>query len=212
MIKKLGIALNLLSMLYPKTAKTLQVIGLVLVAKNLLSLLSSLYKVILRRRRNFKRRYGENSWALVTGSSDGIGKAIAFSLARQGFNIILSARTEFKLDMVRVELRRTFSDIDVKVLVADYANSHLPGFLDEKMSELDGLDISIVVNNVGVDVLDHYQNLSEQQITNLVNLNCFSVTLMNRIFIPRFRARHAERGFRSAIVNVSSLAGTFLPI
>jgi len=48
---------------------------------------------MLRRRRNFAKRYGKNSWALVTGSSDGIGKAIALSLAKQGFNIILSART-----------------------------------------------------------------------------------------------------------------------
>jgi len=80
-------------MLYPKTTNTLTVIGLLLVLKKIINIISTIYKNILRRRRNFIKRYGAGSWALVTGSSDGIGKAIAISLGKQGFNIILSART-----------------------------------------------------------------------------------------------------------------------
>jgi 17beta-estradiol 17-dehydrogenase / very-long-chain 3-oxoacyl-CoA reductase len=91
-----------LSGLYPKTANVLMIIGFLLLAKKALSLLCSLYRQFLRRRCNFQKRYGRNSWALITGSSDGIGKGIAIALAKQGFNIILSARTEFKLDVARV--------------------------------------------------------------------------------------------------------------
>ena len=79
--------------IYPKTTKTLTIIGLLLVLKKIISIINIIYKNIFRMRRNFAKRYGVRSWALVTGSSDGIGKAIAHSLAKQGFNIILSART-----------------------------------------------------------------------------------------------------------------------
>lgn len=43
-------------------------------------------------------RYGADSWALVTGSTDGIGKEVARQLASRGFNIILMARSSEKLD------------------------------------------------------------------------------------------------------------------
>lgn len=47
----------------------------------------------MRKRKNLIKRYGSKSWVFITGSSDGIGKALAISLAKIGFNIILSART-----------------------------------------------------------------------------------------------------------------------
>ncbi|MBT3069252.1 SDR family NAD(P)-dependent oxidoreductase, partial [Rhodoferax sp. U11-2br] len=43
-------------------------------------------------------RYGPGSWALITGASDGLGKAFAQELARHGFNLILVSRTQSKLD------------------------------------------------------------------------------------------------------------------
>lgn len=42
-------------------------------------------------------RYGENSWAVITGATDGIGRAAAMYLAELGFNIVLIARNEEKL-------------------------------------------------------------------------------------------------------------------
>ena len=49
-------------------------------------------------------RYGVDSWAVVTGSTDGIGKACAKHLARQGFNIVLIARNLEKLNATAKEL------------------------------------------------------------------------------------------------------------
>lgn len=91
-LEQFNMVLSALSAIYPKTSNALKVIGLLFVAKKALSLLISLYKLLLRRRINFQKRYGRNSWALITGSSDGIGKGIAGALAKKGFNIILSAR------------------------------------------------------------------------------------------------------------------------
>lgn len=43
-------------------------------------------------------RYGEDSWAVVTGATDGIGKASAIYLAKEGFNVVLISRTLSKLE------------------------------------------------------------------------------------------------------------------
>ena len=52
-------------------------------------------------------RYGEDSWAVVTGSTDGIGKAAAQHLAKLGFNIVLISRTKAKLEAVAKEIEET---------------------------------------------------------------------------------------------------------
>lgn len=72
------------------------------------------------------------------------------------------------------------------------------------------LDVSILVNNVGVDVLDNFCNLPEQQIVDLIKINCFPMTLLSHYFIPIFQERKHRMKKRSAIVNVASMAGTYV--
>lgn len=68
-------------------------------------------------------RYGENSWAVVTGSTDGIGKACAKHLARQGFNIVLVSRNLEKLNVVAKELQEigklSKKEVKTRVIVLD---------------------------------------------------------------------------------------------
>lgn len=96
-LKQASMILSAFSAIYPKTSNILKVIGILVLLKKVANILRSIYKVCLRPRKNFRKQYGRGSWALVTGSSEGIGKALASQLAREGFNIILSARTESKL-------------------------------------------------------------------------------------------------------------------
>ena len=60
-------------------------------------------------------RYGENSWAVVTGSTDGIGKAAAMHLAKEGFNIVLISRTLSKLEAVAKEVTEAASKVGKKI-------------------------------------------------------------------------------------------------
>ena len=52
---------------------------------------------MLRPRKNLIKRYG-SEWAVVTGSSEGIGEAYAYELAKRGFNIVLVGKTLEKLE------------------------------------------------------------------------------------------------------------------
>ena len=53
-------------------------------------------------------------WALVTGSTDGIGKAYAFNLAKRGLNIVLVSRSPYKLQNVAAEIEEKYSGIKTK--------------------------------------------------------------------------------------------------
>lgn len=67
--------------------------------------------------------------------------------------------------------------------------------------------MSILVNNVGVDVLEHYCKLSEEEIVDLIKVNCFPMSILSHYYIPIFQERKHRFRKKSAIINVSSMAG-----
>ncbi|KAA3670671.1 uncharacterized protein DEA37_0008091 [Paragonimus westermani] len=66
---------------------------------------------------DFTKDAGE--WAIVTGSTDGIGKAYAYELAKDGLNVMLISRNQNKLDAVAQELESAFN-VKTKVVVCDF--------------------------------------------------------------------------------------------
>jgi len=100
---------------------------------------------------NLLARYG-GGWALVTGASDGIGKAYCQELARSGFSIILMARSKDKLDEVAAEISQQYK-VQTKVIVYDFSKLGTQDSAEELKnlleSETKDMDISILVNNVG---------------------------------------------------------------
>ena len=83
----------------------LAMIGLFIILKHfVIPPLSTLYKHLLRSRKDLKDRYGGN-WALVTGATDGIGEAICYELAKEGFNIVLMARNSDKLNIISTKIK-----------------------------------------------------------------------------------------------------------
>lgn len=61
--------------------------------------------------------------SLLSGASDGIGKAMASQLAKKGLNIILISRTKSKLDEVKKEIEEKYKNISVKVILTDICNA-----------------------------------------------------------------------------------------
>ena len=90
-----------------------------------------------------KQRFGP--WALVTGASSGIGRALAAQLAANGINVVLAARRLSILDEVGRDLTRQHR-IQYRSVRVDLAE---PGFLNTLVEATNDLDVGLVVSNAG---------------------------------------------------------------
>jgi len=156
----------------------------------------------LQPSKDLASRYGKNTWALITGGSDGIGKAFAFELASQGFNLILVSRTKQKLEKTAQEIRAKNPSTQIKIIAHDLTDSFKEGFSEVIFNQVKDLDISILINNAGQGLLKSYSDITSKEIRDLVALNCLSHALISQAFLPKL----SQRKQRSAVINVSSLA------
>ncbi|MBA59399.1 MAG: hypothetical protein CMQ40_09545 [Gammaproteobacteria bacterium] len=134
--------------------------------------------------------------ALITGSSSGIGEAFARLLAREGFDLVLTARREEKL----LNLTKELTGVRADVIAADL--SHPEGIekllltIDEKK-----LDINLAINNAGMMVEKPLHRLTNQEIDNILALNISAIVKITRHLIEKM----ARRG-HGRILNVASVA------
>ncbi|XP_042690651.1 inactive hydroxysteroid dehydrogenase-like protein 1 isoform X1 [Centrocercus urophasianus] len=142
------------------------------------------------------KRYGR--WAVVTGSTDGIGKAYAEELAKRGVNIILISRSKEKLEAVSRNISETYK-VETDFIVADFSKGR-----EAYHAIKEGLkdrEIGILVNNVGLFYTypDYFTNLSEDMLWDMININIASANMMVHIVLPGMVEKK-----KGAIVNVSS--------
>uniref|UniRef100_A0A8C2ZU51 Hydroxysteroid (17-beta) dehydrogenase 3 n=1 Tax=Cyclopterus lumpus TaxID=8103 RepID=A0A8C2ZU51_CYCLU len=129
-------------------------------------------------------------WAVVTGASEGIGRAYAFALAEQGMNVVILSRTKVTLDQVAKEIGAT-TGRRVKVIVTDLMKDVFSDIEDQ----LRGLDIGVLVNNVGM--LPSFNPCKFLECAELDQVS--GVSVMCRIILPGME----NRG-KGVIVNISS--------
>ncbi|CAG5924026.1 unnamed protein product [Menidia menidia] len=139
-------------------------------------------------------------WAVVTGASEGIGRAYAFALAERGMDIVIMSRTKVKLDQVAKEIGET-TGRRVKVIVADFCGETVFSGIEEQLKDL---NVGVLVNNVGMlpsyiprDFLDAEE--LDKIITNVINCNVKTMVKMCKIILPGMENRR-----KGVIVNVSS--------
>ncbi|XP_053674972.1 inactive hydroxysteroid dehydrogenase-like protein 1 [Anopheles nili] len=146
----------------------------------------------------FSQKYG--SWAVITGSSDGIGKGYASYLASQGMKVLLVARNESKLKRVAEEITAKHG-LETRIFVADFSKGE--EIYDKLAIALNKLDIGILVNNVGIINEKPIQTdkMERRLMWDLININVGAATLLCNIVIPSMKQRK-----RGLIINVSSLS------
>ncbi|KAG5176198.1 putative 3-ketoacyl-CoA reductase [Tribonema minus] len=174
-------------------------VGGLVVLRAFLCFLGALYSTFLRPAKNLKK-YGE--WAVVTGATDGIGKAMSFELAKKGLNVLLISRTESKLVDVEKELAAKCPKVKVANLAIDYSNFDKAA--QEAVSKaLSDKQIGILVNNVGISYPHpkFFNELTDAEMEGLVTLNVTSTVAMTRLALPAMLERR-----RGAIVNMASAA------
>ena len=142
-------------------------------------------------------------WALVTGASEGLGQAFATLAAKDGFDVILTARSVDKLQAHARNLRRTYS-VAVEVMPADLTDPVAVERLWDQAS--DGRQIGVLVNNAG---LGHSGDLTDAQgwprEADSLAVNMIAATILLKRAAAHMKAQGSGR-----IINVASTAG-FMP-
>lgn len=141
---------------------------------------------------------------MVTGATDGIGKAYAMELARRGFDVVLISRSVEKLQKVAEEIEKQ-SKRKTKIIQMDFTGG--PEIYPKVEKALKGLDIGILVNNVGMTYSKEPARFLEvpninKQTEDIMNCNVLSMVKMTTIVLPRMVQRK-----KGLIINLSSAAG-----
>jgi len=147
------------------------------------------------------RQYGP--WAVVTGSTDGIGKEYAKQLAARGLNLVLISRSPAKLQTTKTEIEKLQPSIQVRTIAVDFTEDR--SIYRRIAAELGDLEIGVLINNVGMceNYLEPFIDIAgEHVIDNLINCNIVSVARMTHMLLPAMIQRR-----RGVIINVGSTAG-----
>ena len=149
---------------------TMAAIGTTIWGYRLLTAIYSCYVYTLRPSKDLKKRYGDG-WAIVTGASDGIGKAYAFELARRGFKVGLIARNKEKLDAVAEEIRKTHNT-ETKCVVFDFNVFYTEEVITKLKEKLEVFDkVSLLINNVGVYYGGLFHQILDKNVQAMLNVN-----------------------------------------
>lgn len=165
-------------------------------------IVESTYKTFLRPAQDLKKL---GKWAVVTGATDGIGKAYSFELAKKGLNVVLISRTESKLEAVKKEIEDKGYGVEIKFIVCDYGKFDVEA-REKVAKELDGLEVGVLINNVGASYRypRFFHELPKEEIQHLLTMNIDSTVWMTEMVLKGMVERK-----KGAIVNLSSATARY---
>lgn len=150
-------------------------------------------------------KYG---YVLITGSSDGIGKALAYEFARRGFNLILISRTLSKLESLKSDLNSLYPSLSIQIISSDFSSSHKDpvNFYHELFNKFQQYEVSILVNNVGAMDNHSLVNSKFEDLEYMISVNVYPSTHLTHKLMNSFLDRYKERKLKSLVINLSSTA------
>lgn len=137
------------------------------------------------------------AYALVTGAAKGIGRAIAFELAKRSYDLLLVDKAEPELTNVAGEIERNFP-IQVHLLLLDLSTVEATKQI-MAWSKRYFADLTVVVNNAGFGVNGHFSEIPIDEHMELINVNIKTVVELSHAFIPVLSQQ--KRGY---LLNVGS--------
>jgi NAD(P)-dependent dehydrogenase (short-subunit alcohol dehydrogenase family) len=140
--------------------------------------------------------------AIVTGSTAGIGFAIAKGLAESGAAVIINGRNPVTLRLAHERLMKELPNADVTGVAADVSNVPGTAHLIERVGDTD-----IIVNNVGIYEAKPFEQITDGEWLRMFDSNVMSGIRLSRHYAPRMR----ERGW-GRIVFISSESALNIPV
>src|SRR5580693_2739694 len=121
-------------------------------------------------------------YALITGASKGIGKAIAHELAARGFNLLLVARSEELLQETAARIT-TLYPVKADWLALDLSTAESPQNVYD-WCRAKGYTVSVLVNNAGYGLSGPFEKYDAGQHLNMMQLNMSTLVSLTRLFLP----------------------------
>jgi 3-oxoacyl-[acyl-carrier protein] reductase len=137
--------------------------------------------------------------AVITGSSQGIGYAIAEALAKEGCNVALGARGEERLKSATAAIQA--HGVQAVGITSDLSSEEgCKSFIEKSVAALGGIDI--LVNNVGGMIPGTLESLTAADWGRVLNVN-----LMAAVYATKFALPHLKKGKAARVLNVSGVSG-----
>jgi 3-oxoacyl-[acyl-carrier protein] reductase len=137
--------------------------------------------------------------ALITGGARGLGRAIAFALAKEGVHIAITGRNEDALKDTAAELAEL--DIDVTYAAFDVANYHAVQQEIEQLNKRFG-NFDILINNAGIASFSSVVDMDVADWTSIININLLGTYFVTKAILPQLIEKN-----QGDIIMVSSTAG-----
>lgn len=133
--------------------------------------------------------------ALITGASSGMGRDMAKILSQKGYDLILVARDEKKLEEVKKQLKT-----ETKIVVMDISK-------EENCKKLyeENKDIDILINNAGFGDCGHFEETSLDKDIQMIHTNIIAYHILTKLYLKEMIKKDSGK-----ILNVASIAG-FMP-
>lgn len=133
--------------------------------------------------------------ALITGASSGMGRDMAKILSQKGYDLILVARDEKKLEEVKKQLKS-----ETQIVVMDISK-------EENCKKLyeENKDIDILINNAGFGDCGHFEETSLDKDIQMIYTNIIAYHILTKLYLKEMIKKDSGK-----ILNVASIAG-FMP-
>ena len=133
--------------------------------------------------------------ALITGASSGMGRDMAKILSQKGYDLILVARDEKKLEKVKKQLKT-----ETKIVVMDISK-------EENCKKIyeENKDIDILINNAGFGDCGHFEETSLDKDIQMIHTNIIAYHILTKLYLKEMIKKDSGK-----ILNVASIAG-FMP-
>ncbi len=148
----------------------------------------------MRKRERWVAKFGP--WAVVTGASDGIGRACAYTLAERGMNVVLVARRREVLDEIAGDIEQRHA-VNTRVVSVDLGERSSFDLLARETADI---DVGLLIASAGFGTSGPFIESDIETELSMVDLNCTALMALTHHYGRRFASRR-----RGGIVLMSSI-------